>query len=510
MSDGADRLVRRAIFWGGIWCALAYAAAMFLSWLLAPLATFEERPYGQYEFFARIADAIPWIQGRAYDGLSAWRFGVQLALRGRGLFASPESFIAGYALPLLLASLGTLGVAAVAVRHRASLGEHHVRQAWRWTVAYAVACVLAAPVLVPDFWLSVAWGRTLAAGINPYYEVPAAATSWLPLDAPIMKMTYGPMWAYVSAALMKLTGGHALWGALGFKIVLAALWVALICLVRIMVRDLPFLAQIVAVLLVGWLPIGVLQTVADGHNDVAMVVCALLWLHLRRTGRPMAATIALTASVLFKYASAPLFLVDLLYREPDESREARAVVQRYLPRAIVAAALSVVTFLPVYRGTDFFVSTAEVHGGRFFLPSDAVLAIGSILHLPLVPLAYVAAGVFPVIAIVALYRLVRDGGPARLTEASTAIMLAMLLVGSSHAWPWYVLWFVAFAAVVPLSGYGRWAAGLALAMPYPLLVWTVWPHASDFKKFLLPSLLAYGLALAWFLMTRRALSAGRR
>lgn len=500
-SQDATR-IRRTIFWAGITGAIGMAAATALSWLLAPFATYEARPYAQHEFFTRIGDALPWIQGRLHDGLSAWRWGIQLALRGRGLFESREMFLAGYGAPLALASLGAMAVLWVVWRARASLHDGHVRAVWRWSVVFAVLCIPAVPVLVPDFWLSVAWGRTLAAGINPYYDVPASATSWLPIDAPIMHMTYGPLWAYVSAAVMKLTAGHALWGALGFKVVLAALWVALLALVRLLVRDRPPFEQVVALVMVGWIPIGVVQTVGDGHNDVAMVAGALLWLHWRRSGRPVAATVALTASVLFKYVSAPLFIVDLLYREPHESRDARRFALAYLARGAIAAVVTAAAFAPVFRGLDFFASTTDVHGGRFFLPSDAVLALGTLTHLPLRPLAYVAVGIFPALTAVALYRYLRDGGSARLPEAAAAVMLSMLLVGSSHAWPWYVLWYVAFAAIIPTSWHGRWALGLALLMPYPLLVWTVAPFATDYKKFHLPSLLAYGSAVVVFLWVR--------
>jgi alpha-1,6-mannosyltransferase len=498
----SDAKLRRAILWAGVVCATAFGAATVLSWLLAPFAAYEGRPYGQYEFFARIADSVPWLQDRLRDGWSSLREGIWLSLRGRGLFESRGLFLVTYSAPLIGSSLAALGLLAIAWRHRSALRDSDVDRVWRWGVVFAVLCIPAVPVLVPDFWLSMAWGRTLAAGINPYYDVPAAATSWLPIDAPIMRMTYGPLWAYVSAAVMKLTGGHALWGALGFKVVLAGMWVALLALVRTLVRDRTPFEQVLALIMVGWIPIGVVQTIGDGHNDVAMMGCALLWLHLRRSGRPMAATLALTASVLFKYASAPLFILDALYREPEETREVARFIRAYLPRAILAGLVTVAAFAPVFRGLDFFASTTGVHDGRFFLPSDAVLALGALTHLPLRPLAYVAVGIFPLITALALYRYLRDGGSERLRETAAAVMLSMLMVGSSHAWPWYMLWFLAFAATAPASGYGRWATGLALTMPYPLLVWTVWPYATDLKKFFLPSLLAYGLALGWFRLVR--------
>lgn len=498
---GRERF-RRALIWFGVVAALCIALVACLSWLLAPFASYETRTYGQFEFFARIGEAIPWLQGRSYDGLPAWRWGLQLSLRSRGLMEDRRVFLIAYAAPLMAASLATLGVLRVAWKNRASLEPTDADRALRWGIVFAVLLVPAVPVLVPDFWLSVAWGRTLAAGINPYYDVPAVATSWLPIDAPIMHMTYGPLWAYTSAAIMWVTGGHALWGALLFKVVLAAAWVGVLCVVRALVRDRTPFEQVLAIAMVAWLPIGVVQTVGDGHNDVAMVGCALFWMHLRRSGRPMAATAALTASVLFKYASAPLFLLDALYREPEESRDIARYVRAYLPRAALAAVLTVLAFAPVFRGLDFFASTSDVHGGHFYLPSDAILALVELTGAPLRFLAYVAVGVFPLITLLELYRYVRDGGLARLREAGAAVMMTMLLVGASHAWPWYVLWFVAMAALVPMSAYGRWATGLALAMPYPLLAWTVAPYASELKRFYLPSLLAYSMALGWYLMVR--------
>jgi hypothetical protein len=251
-----------------------------------------------------------------------------------------------------------------------------------------------------------------------------------------------------------------------------------------------------------WVPIGVVQTVAEGHNDVAMVSCILLWLLLLLAGRKTAATAALTASVLFKYASAPLFVVDFLYRRRSETRDVGRMVGSYVPRAAVALVMTVSAFAPVFRGLDFFASTSDVHGGVFFLPSDAVLALGTLTHLLLRWLAYLVEAIFPLVTVSFLYRYLRDGGTEGLRETAAAVMLTMLLVGSAHAWPWYVLWYLALAATVPLSALGRWAMGLALALPYPLIAWTIAPDAADFEKFHLPSLLAYGLALGWFLVVR--------
>jgi hypothetical protein len=38
-----------------------------------------------------------------------------------------------------------------------------------------------------------------------------------------------------------------------------------------------------------------------------------------------------------------------------------------------------------------------------------------------------------------------------------------------------------------------------MTAPFPLAIWIAYPQASDFRKFELPSLVAYGAALVWTL-----------
>jgi hypothetical protein len=132
-----------------------------------------------------------------------------------------------------------------------------------------------------------------------------------------------------------------------------------------------------------------------------------------------------------------------------------------------------------------------------------MLAIGKLSGLDLRFAAYAVEAIFPLLTLTALYRYIRFGGRL-LLETATAVMLTMVMVGSGHLWPWYLLWYSALAATIPLSRTAGWAMGLTIVMPFPLLVWTVAPHAGEFAMFYLPSLVAYGLALAWFLVVAAA------
>ena len=77
-----------------------------------------------------------------------------------------------------------------------------------------------------------------------------------------------------------------------------------------------------ALAIAGWLPLGVLQTVAEGHNDVFLVMPVLLWLALL-IGRNASSPLALGASVLSKYATAPLFLADAIHALRQERLSCR-------------------------------------------------------------------------------------------------------------------------------------------------------------------------------------------
>src|SRR5207344_1864961 len=77
-----------------------------------------------------------------------------------------------------------------------------------------------------------------------------------------------------------------------------------------------------AIVVFGWTPAGVSQSLAEGHNDIAMVALALLW----------------------------LYLVDALYA----LRYERIGWRRYALRLAPAAALGLATMALFYRSPEYF------------------------------------------------------------------------------------------------------------------------------------------------------------
>jgi hypothetical protein len=260
--------------------------------------------------------------------------------------------------------------------------------------------------------------------------------------------------------------------------------------------------QSTAIVLVGWLPLGPVQVGGEGHNDVLMVAGILGWLLLLRRGHGRWATLALALSVSVKYVSAPLFLLDLLHARHagGHPRSLRGIVRAYLPHALIAAAVWIAVFSPFFESFGFFGETTAVREGYFYLPADGVKAIGTMLGVGLLPLALAVQAIFPAVTLVCLWRYWRLPTPETLQLAAAGLMLSVLFVAAGHVWPWYVLWVSVLTASLPqTSRLARWGAGIAMTAPFPLAIWIAYPQASDFRKFELPSLVAYGAALVWTL-----------
>ena len=189
-----------------------------------------------------------------------------------------------------------------------------------------------------------------------------------------------------------------------FKVLIAAAWLWALVLVDRIQRDKSMRERCLAIVLFGWIPLGVSQSIAEGHNDIVMIAPALLWfLLLLRKSRW--APIGLGASVLCKYATAPLFLIDLIHA----FRRERLTILQYAWRMSVGAARFPLPGV-VFRSMSFFDGVRVVSEWYFLRPSEAVSGLEQLVGLPLFPLHLVALAAFPVIAIYCLAVSIREAG----------------------------------------------------------------------------------------------------
>jgi alpha-1,6-mannosyltransferase len=392
-------------------------------------------------------------------------------LAASNLFASNESVLATYAIPFAIATIAAMALMLMLHRHGAQADTSVVRLLTRWSLAYAAACFVAFPVFTQDFWLSAAWGRMVAAGVNPFHTLftPDVVTG-LPLDHFPMMMSYGPGWAVISALVALAAWSNAIAMAVLFKAVLAAAWIAALLLIDRIMQDRPARDRCLAVAGFGWIPLSVTQSIAEGHNDIVMIAPALLWFLLLIRNRRMA-PVALAASALCKYVTAPLFLIDLIHA----LRVQHMSIGTYLLRMLPAALIGILLLGSFFRSPAFFDGVRLVSEWHFLRPSEAISGMERLTGLALYPLHLVALAAFPVIAVYWTAAAIRDPSMETLTRATIALVAAIMFGAVSHLWPWYLVWGTGFAALMPQWWLSRFVIGVALSIPLALATWWMEP-----------------------------------
>jgi alpha-1,6-mannosyltransferase len=459
------------------WAALVgYAILTVLSYVQAPALWRAEDAPRMLAFFASLAERWPII-------------GVYRS------FPSSEAVIASYWAPLGLATLACLLLVLLLARRSVLPDEGLLRLIFNWSLAFAAACLPAFPVFTQDMWLSAAWGRMISAGINPYYQLFTPDTlTGLPLDHFPMVMSYGPLWGIASAIVMAMAGSSVLVAGILFKALLAGAWLGALVLIERITRTRPTRDRCLAVCVFGWTPASVSQSVAEGHNDIALVALALLWMLLLLRAH-WAAPVALVASALCKYVTAPLLLIDAI----NALRRERASWQSFLARQVAPGLLGLATLAIFYRSMAFFDGLRVVGEWHFLRPSDALMGIQHLTGLPVLLLSIAAMLFFVMHA--AYWLAISFWSPTMtsLQKATIATMAAVLFSAVSHVWPWYAIWVLGPAAVIPGWWLSRFVFGAALVTPFTLAAWWSEPFPNHME---ITALIMYAGAALWTLATR--------
>jgi len=462
----------------------AYLVLTLLSYAQAP-ALWRNHPAAPHAmaFFSDLATKFPLV------GLSS-------------MFESSAAVIISYCVPVGIVTVACIALVVILYRREHTLDASMAALLMRWSIAFAAVSVLAFPVFTQDFWLSMAWGRMAAEGTNPYHNLFTDETLvGLPLDHFPMVMSYGPAWAILSAILMAVTGKSVLAAAILFKAVLLAAWLWSLLLIARIAADRPALDRCLAMTVAGWMPLGLLQTVAEGHNDIFMVWLALLWLALLAQGR-WSAPVALVGSALSKYVTAPLFLVDTIVAWRLHGLSWRQLILRLVGPGLLGLAI----FGLFFRSPAFFDGTRVISEWEFLQPRHAIEAVELGLGISLDPIDHLITVGFVLIVIYYLFALVKSPTHDNALKASLAIMSAISFVAIAHLWPWYLVWTIALAALVPRWWLARFVIGVAILAPFTLSFWWVEP-VKDSREW--ASLALYVVAILWCVLTRPPAAATR-
>jgi len=461
----------------------AYSALTLLSYVQAP-ALWRNHPAAPHAvaFFAELGTHFP------------------LVALGT-MFETSAAVIVSHYVPLAVVTLASIVIVLMLYRRERTLDDSIATLLMRWSIAFAAVNVLAFPVFTQDFWLSMVWGRMAAEGTNPYHNLFTDETLvGLPLDHFPMVMSYGPAWAIVSGAVMAVTGSNVLAAAILFKGLLLAVWLASLVLIGRITASKPALDRCLAVTVAGWMPLGLLQTVAEGHNDIFMVWLALLWVALMNQARWLA-PYALVVSALSKYVTAPLFLVDAIVAWRRHGLSWRQLILRLVGPGLLGLAV----FGVFFRSPEFFEGTRVISEWEFLQPRHAVEAIEIAIGIPLSPVEHLIAAGFALLVIGCLVALFKSPTPDNAVKAALAIMCAVSLVAIAHLWPWYLVWTIALAALLPRWWLARFVIGVSIMAPFTLAFWWVEP-VPDSREW--ASLGLYVGAILWCVLTRPAVATG--
>jgi hypothetical protein len=402
-------------------------------------------------------------------------------------------------------------------------------------------------MLSADLFSYVMYGRIFALyGGDPYLDLAKqyAGDPYLRLvywnDIPSF---YGPLWTLLSGGLALLGGERIGLTVLLFRSLAIAAALASGALLWVSLRRIAPDRAAQGLVFFLWNPLLVLETGLSGHNDALLVALLLLgiWLHLG--GRRAFAAVAMSLSAMVKLTAIPvlgLYLLLVLRQLPTWRERAKYAAASGLGMALAVgcvlaaaragpAVLGVATLgsgvgrytnslqevlladLRLALGEEPDAKAAGANGLDRFLtaprrftlsgtrPSATALQANAYLRLT----CWLAFGAFGLLAA----RRARDLRGFLVWSAAT--MLASYWLVSAWFFPWYVIWALALAALVPTSA----AAGLTAilsASVFSIYVgfslmgsdhWWIYIYRS-LPAFLLPPLL--------FFLARPAASFARR
>lgn len=442
-------LCRRVNILGGVALA-SYFALAILSYLQTPVLW-------SADYYPNATRAFQQYYGEEnYNAVIAFFYG-------------PLAIILARWIPVIIASAATIAVIAFTRDLNQRTDTILAPRILRWSLAFTAIAFLAYPLYTQDLWLSALWGDMVASGINPYHvKFTAEMESVFPLDHFPMTMSYGPLWALLCGLIMLITGGSVIASFVLFKIVLAAAWCATLFLVDKLAQEFTAGKRALALAITGWLPLGVLQTVAEGHNDIFLVMPVLLWLALL-IGRKRTSPLALGSSVLCKYITAPLFLTDALHA----LRQERMPFRQYCLRMILPALMFFGLMAIFYRSFAFFDGIRLIGTWHFMHPDDAFKVVSALLGDWITPAGKLLLLIFPAIAAWQCWLYWKTPSNDMLIRAVLSIMCAVSFSLVSHLWPWYLVWTLPLAALVPQWWLSRFIVGMCLVAPFAVIVWWV-------------------------------------
>src|SRR5579872_1704749 len=381
--------------------------------------------------------------------------------------------------------------------------------------------VLTPAMLSHDIYVYAGYGRIIAAhGTNPYFT---SLTSFphdpfVPLDDWAAGIAaYGPVWLTICASFAWILGIEPIRYIIAFRLLglIAHLLNALLIYKILQKMGRSPRTVTLGTLLYAWNPLALMESSLGGHNDMLMMTFILwgLLLYVRgeqrgltRPGSYLPPIVAFTLAALIKYTSGPLiiFFLVILARKAfitSVSITSRGnfrsnwhlALQKPLFACIVGGSLALALYIPYWIGHSIWsiihsFSAPPSSVGIEYSMMSAINAWITKYGYPTTPWAYTFFKVFSnhsvwnninvvviivtiITGIVWLWR----NPTMRVFVLAILLTLGSLLIVTPWFFPWYVVWLVAFAAIVlPYSGDTIGRALTAFALVFSVSAFSVY------------------------------------
>ncbi|NTW02450.1 MAG: polyprenol phosphomannose-dependent alpha 1,6 mannosyltransferase MptB [Oscillochloris sp.] len=381
-------------------------------------------------------------------------------------------------------------------------------------VAMALLMVAMYPVAAIDIFIYAVRSHLLTAyGANPSAALPRdfAPDPWVPFASQEWgrySSPYGPLWNQIAAPITALAGNNMLAALIGFKLLSVVAMLGSAWIIVVMLR--PHNTPVFGALFFLWNPLVLWEAVGNGHNDVIMLVPILLALLAWLRRRDSYVLPLLVAATLIKYVSVlllPLAAVALWQRA--ETRVAR---WRIVTLSLVLSGLLVL--IALYPFYDLAALYAAFKSQSNFMSFSLAAVVVESLHIlfgiskelskPWVRFPLICL----VLAVVGWQTWVLWRRRSSLNRAVFESMYILLLLGIWSWRPWYLVWLVGLAALLPQS-WPAWRTLLWTVCAMPALAISIWiakwwnPGLPTIQLISVPLVLAATLTLTVMEVLRR-------
>lgn len=327
----------------------------------------------------------------------------------------------------------------------------------------AAAMALMYPTNAIDIYLYAVRSRLWTSyGANPLSAFPAdfpadvwfhfSGGEWAGRGSP-----YGPLWNLLAAPITWAAGDRILLALLGFKaLAIAALLGGGWAIARALAASGTGSPTTGAICYL-WNPLVLWEGIGNGHNDVVLVLPVLLALWAWAARRDRLVIPLLVAATLIKYVAAPLVVLAAiaLWRRAAGRGKRRALLAWSLSLSLAVATLAL---FPFYDLAAARASLADQGGVLHTSPQSVAVALLND-HYPAEAVRSWAAllGAGAVYLALCWHAGVVWRRPEHLARACFEVLFVLVLVGLGNARPWYVIWLVGIAALLPW-GWPAWRA----------------------------------------------------